>query len=250
MSAPLLELSGISKNFGSVRALHEVDLSLQSGEIVGVMGDNGSGKSTLVKVVAGDFSPTTGIMKVNGNEIRFGSTLDARAVGIEAVYQDLALVDTLTVTANVFLGREITKKIGPFNVLDHWAMKKRILELFSDLKLEILPTTIVGQLSGGQRQVVAVARAKIANAKLLILDEPTAAISARHVIGILDLLRCLRDHGIAIILISHCMADVFSVCDRIVVMARGEKRADKPIARTDADEVMALLTGSTDVRVA
>nr|WP_237481986.1 ATP-binding cassette domain-containing protein [Lichenibacterium sp. 6Y81] len=242
----VLELKGIGKEFGAIRALSDVDLAIQPGEVVGLMGDNGAGKSTLVKIIAGNFHPTHGTIRLDGEEHRFDRPLDARAAGIEVVYQDLALSDNVSAAANVFLGREITRRVGPFRFLDHRAMNARALELFAELKSETRPRDLVRSMSGGQRQAVAIARTRLAKAKLILMDEPTAAISVRQVAEVLDLIRRLRDGGVAVILISHRMPDVFSVCDRVVVLRRGTKCADKSVASSTPEEVTALITGAKE----
>jgi len=242
----VLRLSNISKEFGAIRALSNVELSISPGDVVGLMGDNGAGKSTLVKIIAGNYHPTHGTIHFDGREHRFNKPLDARAAGIEVVYQDLALADNVTASANVFLGRELVRKLGPFSFLDHRAMNTRARALFDELKSETRPRDLVKQMSGGQRQAVAIARTRLANAKLILMDEPTAAISVRQVAQVLDLIRRLRDSGVAVMLISHRMPDVFSVCDRVVVLRRGEKRADKPIGQSSPEEVTALITGAKE----
>ncbi len=245
-STPVLQLSGIGKEFGAIRALSGIDLTINPGDVVGLMGDNGAGKSTLVKIIAGNFHPTHGTIRFAGQEHRFDKPLDARAVGIEVVYQDLALSNNVSAAANVFLGRELVRRVGPFSFLDHKAMNARALELFNELKSETRPRDLVKQMSGGQRQAVAIARTRLANAKLILMDEPTAAISVRQVAEVLDLIRRLRDQGVAVILISHRMPDVFSVCDRVVVLRRGEKRADKLVSASSPEEVTALITGAKE----
>ena len=241
----LLELTSISKHFGAIHALNEVDMTLEAGEVLGLMGDNGAGKSTLVKVVAGNFPPTHGQMRLDGETVHYHKPVDARVKGVEVVYQDLALCNNLTAAANVFLGREVKKGFGPFRWLDHAAMAKRAGELFSELKSETRPRDVVRQMSGGQRQAVAIARTRLSKAKMVLMDEPTAAISVRQVAEVLDLIRRLRDSGMAIILISHRMPDVFAVCDRVMVMRRGRKVADKPINATSPEEVTGLITGAS-----
>ncbi len=243
---PVLQLQGIGKEFGAIRALSDIDLTIQGGDVVGLMGDNGAGKSTLVKIIAGNFHPTHGTIRFDGQEHRFDRPLDARSAGIEVVYQDLALANNVSAAANVFLGREIVRKVGPFSFLDHKAMNIRALALFGELKSETRPRDLVKSMSGGQRQAVAIARTRLANAKLILMDEPTAAISVRQVAEVLELIRRLRDQGVAVILISHRMPDVFTVCDRVVVLRRGEKRADKRVADSSPEEVTALITGALD----
>jgi simple sugar transport system ATP-binding protein len=242
----LLELSGISKHFGAIQALVEVSLSLEAGEVVGLMGDNGAGKSTLVKIVAGNYPPSAGMMAMLGRRVAFHKPADARTEGIEVVYQDLALCDNLTAAANVFLGRELLRSFGPIRVLNYRAMYQRAGELFAELKSETRPRDLVRRMSGGQRQAVAIARTRLSEPKIVLMDEPTAAISVRQVAEVLSLIRRLRDHGIAVVLISHRMPDVFAVSDRIVVLRRGEKVADKAIARSSPEEVTGLITGAIE----
>ncbi|MEX3638263.1 ATP-binding cassette domain-containing protein [Paraburkholderia sp. BR14320] len=240
----LLELRGVSRHFGAIQALIDVTLSLEPGEVVGLMGDNGAGKSTLVKVVAGNFPPSHGEMLIDGKPVHFNKPIDARARGIEVVYQDLALCDNLTAAANVFLGRELRIGFGPVRVLDHATMYRRAGDLFKQLKSETRPRDLVRQMSGGQRQAVAIARTRLSEARLVLMDEPTAAISVRQVAEVLDLIKRLSEHGIAVILISHRMPDVFAVAHRVVVMRRGRKVADKKTEESSPEEVTGLITGA------
>jgi simple sugar transport system ATP-binding protein len=242
----LLRLDHVSKSFGAIQALSDVSFDVRPGEIVGLMGDNGAGKSTLVKIIAGNFAASSGRVFFADREVTFERPLDAREAGIEVVYQDLALADNLTAAANVYLGRELKRRIGPFGFLDHAAMDRRASELFRELKSETRAGDLVRQMSGGQRQAVAIARTRLADAKLILMDEPTAAISVRQIAEVLDLIRRLREAGIAVMLISHRMPDVFDVCDRVVVMRRGRKVADKPIAQSSPQEVTGLITGALE----
>lgn len=242
----LIELKNIAKSFGAIQALQGVDLSIAAGEAVGLMGDNGAGKSTLMKIIAGNFPPTSGTIRIEGQEVEFTKPLDAREAGIEIVYQDLALCDNLTAAANVFLGRELRKKIGPFSMLDYPAMYKRAGELFGELKSETRPRDLVRQMSGGQRQAVAIARTRLSDPKLVLMDEPTAAISVRQVKEVLALIHRLKDTGHAVILVSHRMPDVFDVCDRVAVLRRGTKVADKRIQDTNPEEVTGLIIGAIE----
>jgi len=243
---PLLELTNVSKHFGAIHALNDVSLALDPGQVVGLMGDNGAGKSTLVKIIAGNFRPTHGMMKMDGKELVLHRPIEAREHGIEIVYQDLALCDNLSAAANVFLGREIRRGVGPVRILDYSSMYRRAGELFREIKSETQPRDLVKQMSGGQRQAVAIARTMLSEAKLVLMDEPTAAISVRQVAEVLHLIRHLRDQGIAVILISHRMPDVFAVADRIIVLRRGNKVADKPIAHSSPEEVTGLITGAVE----
>jgi simple sugar transport system ATP-binding protein len=242
----VLELENISKHFGAIHAVNDVSLTLDAGQVVGLMGDNGAGKSTLVKMIAGNFRPSHGTMRMDGTELVLHKPVEARQHGIEIVHQDLALCNNLTAAANVFLGREMVQGHGPFHILDYAAMYRRAGEIFAELKSETRPRDLVKQMSGGQRQAVAIARTRLANAKIVLMDEPTAAISVRQVAEVLSLIRLLRDQGIAVVLISHRMPDVFSVSDRIIVLRRGRKVADKLIGDTSPQEVTGLITGAIE----
>ncbi len=246
MADRILDLRGISQHFGAIVALNDVDLALSSGEVLGLMGDNGAGKSTLVKIIAGNFPPSAGTIVLDGEDVRFHSPADARRHGIEIVYQDLALCDNLTAALNVFMGRELTRGWGPFRILDRRAMQRRAGELFGELKSETRPGDLVQMMSGGQRQAVAIARTRLSDPKIVLMDEPTAAISVRQVAEVLDMIRHLKDSGHAVILISHRMPDVFSVSDRVAVLRRGEKVADKPIAEITPEDVTGLITGAIE----
>src|SRR6186713_749895 len=221
MTAAVLELEGVSKHFGAIEALTGVSLALHAGEVVGLMGDNGAGKSTLVKIIAGNFPQSGGTITLEGRKVAFHKPSDARAAGIEIVYQDLALCDNLTAAENVYLGRELRKGIWPFRILDYPAMTQRAGELFAELKSETRPRDLVRRMSGGQRQAVAIARTRLADPKIVLMDEPTAAISVRQVAEVLGLIRRLREQQISVVLISHRMPDVFAVADRIAVLRRG-----------------------------
>ena len=240
----LLRLSQIAKHFGAIEALRGIDLEIDAGEVVGLMGDNGAGKSTLVKIIAGNFPPTSGEILLQDQPVHFHKPVEARQSGIEIVYQDLALCDNLTATANVFLSREIGRRFGPFKLLESRAMNERAGVLFGELKSETRPRDLVRRMSGGQRQAVAIARTRLSDAKIVLMDEPTAAISVRQVAEVLDLIRRLRDQGIAIVLISHRMPDVFAVADRVTVFRRGRKVAEKPISASSPEEVTGLITGA------
>jgi simple sugar transport system ATP-binding protein len=243
---PVLELNNISRHFGAIQAVNDVSLTIEPGEVVGLMGDNGAGKSTLVKMIAGNFLPSAGSMKMDGKEIVLHRPVEARRHGIEIVHQDLALCNNLTAAANVFLGREKRIGFGPFSVLDYQGMYRRAGELFKELKSETRPRDLISKMSGGQRQAVAIARTMLSEAKIVLMDEPTAAISVRQVAEVLNHIRQLRDQGIAIVLIRHRMPDVFSVGDRVVVLRRGRKVADKKIAQSSPEEVTGLITGAIE----
>jgi simple sugar transport system ATP-binding protein len=242
----VLELTNISKHFGAIQAVSDVSLSIEAGEVVGLMGDNGAGKSTLVKMIAGNFRPSHGTMHMDGTELNLHKPVEARQHGIEIVYQDLALCNNLTAAANVFLGRELRRGFGPFRILDYATMYRRAGQIFAELKSETRPRDLVKQMSGGQRQAVAIARTRLSEAKLVLMDEPTAAISVRQIAEVLNLIRHLRDQGIAVVLISHRMPDVFDVADRVIVMRRGRKVADKRISASSPEEVTGLITGAIE----
>jgi simple sugar transport system ATP-binding protein len=243
---PLLELKNVSKHFGAIHALNEVSLALEPGQVMGLMGDNGAGKSTLAKIIAGNFRPSHGEIRLAGRELVMHRPIDARHHGIEIVHQDLALCDNLSAAANVFLGRELRRGFGPFKLLDYAAMYRRAGQIFAELRSETRPRELVRQMSGGQRQAVAIARTRIADARIILMDEPTAAISVRQVAEVLNLIRLLRDRGIAIVLISHRMPDVFGIADRVVVLRRGRKVADKAVASSSPEEVTGLITGAIE----
>lgn len=242
----VLELKNISKNFGAIQALNDVSWSLEPGEVTGLMGDNGAGKSTLVKIIAGNYRPSSGTILLDNQPVEMQHPIEARKHGIEIVHQDLALCDNLTAAANVFLGREM--RVGPsiFKILDYAGMNKKAGQIFAELKSETRPRDLVKQMSGGQRQAVAIARTRLTNSKIVLMDEPTAAISVRQVAEVLNLIRRLRDQGIAVVLISHRMPDVFDVADKIIVMRRGKKVADKAVAKSSPEEVTGLITGAIE----
>ncbi|WP_214477277.1 ATP-binding cassette domain-containing protein [Mesorhizobium sp. dw_380] len=241
---PVLEVRHVSKNFGAIQALTDISFQVERGEVVGLMGDNGAGKSTIVKTVAGNFPPNDGEIVVDGEVCHFHKPVQARAKGIEVVYQDLALADNLTAAQNVFLGREMKKGFWPIRVLDKQAMIDRSAALFRELKSETRPRDLVRKMSGGQRQAVAIARTRLSNAKLVLMDEPTAAISVRQVAEVLELIRRLKAQGVGVMLISHRMPDVFAVADRIIVLRRGSKVADKDVDNTSPEEITGLITGA------
>ncbi|WP_297106274.1 ATP-binding cassette domain-containing protein [uncultured Devosia sp.] len=241
-----LRLDGVSKHFGAIQALNDVSLAIEPGEVVGLMGDNGAGKSTLVKVIAGNFAPTSGALYVGDRKAEFHKPRDAQRAGIEVVYQDLALCNNLSAASNVFLGRELLRKIGPLRLIDYSGMHAKSAQLFARLKSETRPRDLVHRMSGGQRQAVAIARTLLTDARIVLMDEPTAAISVRQVTEVLNLIRNLRDHGIAVVLISHRMPDVFEVADKIAVLRRGRLVASKRAAESSPEEVTGLITGAIE----
>lgn len=241
-----LKLDNISKSFGAIQALRDVSLELEGGQVLGLMGDNGAGKSTLVKIIAGNFQPSAGQILIDGEPAHFHKPRDAQRAGVEVVYQDLALCDNLSAASNVFLGREPMRRFGPIKVIDYAHMRRTSAELFAQLKSETRPRDLVRRMSGGQRQAVAIARTLLSQARIVLMDEPTAAISVRQVAEVLDLIRRLRDQGIAVVLISHRMPDVFAVCDQVAVLRRGQLVARKPAENTSPEEVTGLITGALE----
>ena len=246
-TTPVVKMQGIVKSFGPVQALCGVDLQLARQEVLGVVGDNGAGKSTLMKVLTGVYQPDAGQIFLEGRPVHFSSPEDSRTAGIEMVYQDLALAGNLSVDGNIFLGREIGQRYlgGLIKLLDHKAMADQASRLLERLRIDIKSVRYpVETLSGGQRQAVAIARSSGFDAKIVIMDEPTAALAVKEVSKVLDLIRGLKDHNVAVILISHRLQDIFAVCDRVVVLRQGQEVGNRPIARTSMDEVVALITGA------
>ena len=242
----ILQLKNISKSFGAIKALDDVSLSLNQGEVLGLMWDNGAGKSTLVKIIAGNFKPSSGNIIFEDEKVEFNKPMDARDKKIEVVYQDLALCDNLTAASNIFLTREIKKNFGFFSIINFRKMYEKSKDIFNELKSETLPDEEVRMMSGGQRQAVAIGRTKLSKAKVVLLDEPTAAISVRQVAEVLDLIKRLKDEGIAVVIISHRMPDVFAVSDQIAVLRRGNLVANKKANDSSPEEVTALITGAKD----
>lgn len=246
---PIVRMEGIHKYFGPVRALQGVDLQLHRREVLGMVGDNGAGKSTLMKVLTGVHQPDQGQIYLAGQPLRFNSPHDSRAAGIEMVYQDLALAGNLNVTANIFLGKEVTTKRlgGILRFLDHQKMADDAANLLHRLRIDIRSVKYhTENLSGGQRQAVAIARCMGFNARVVIMDEPTAALAVKEVSKVLDLIRGLKELDVAVILISHRMQDIFEVSDRIMVLRQGRKVGDLPRSETNMDEIVALITGAQE----
>jgi simple sugar transport system ATP-binding protein len=220
--APLLRLAGVAKRFGPVVALRGVDLEVGPAESVGLIGDNGAGKSTLIKILSGVYAPTAGEIRLDGAQVDFHGPIDARRAGIEMIYQDLALCDDLDVASNIFLGRELrTPLIGRIRVLDRRRMASVAARMLQELGLDMPADRLVGALSGGERQLIAVARALQFQPRMLLMDEPTAALSAEKIRVLLSLVTRLKERGVAILLVSHRFTDILHVCDRVVVMRQG-----------------------------
>ena len=245
---PLLRLVDVGKNFGPVRALTDVNLDVPVGQVTAIVGDNGAGKSTLIKTIAGIWQQDHGEIFWEGRPIRFHSPKDATDLGIATVYQDLALADNLDIVQNMFLGREPVRHW----VLDETTMEKDAKRTLADLSVVTVRSVRqpVGSLSGGQRQAVAVARAVLRQAKLVILDEPTAALGVTQTQVVLDLIRRLRDQGIAVIVISHNLNDVQAVADRVAVLRLGQMVSVGPLAQYDSQSIVDLMTTGSTRRLA
>jgi simple sugar transport system ATP-binding protein len=244
---PLVRMRGIVKSFGAVQALHGADLTLWPNEVLGLVGDNAAGKSTLMKVLTGVHRPDEGEIFFEGRSITFHSPRDSRALGIEMIYQNLALAQNLDVVANVFLGRELTRPVVPglLHRLDEPRMQDETRRLLDRLRINIPSVrTHVERMSGGQQQAVAIARAVAFRARVVIMDEPTASLAVKEVGKVLDLIGQLRQAGVAVILISHRLQDVFTACDRVMVLRNGRCVAEREIADATMDEVVKYIVGT------
>jgi ABC-type sugar transport system ATPase subunit len=241
----MLEVKGVSKHFGGVTALNNVSMNLQAGEVLALAGDNGAGKSTLIKVISGVHAPDKGSLAYQGQPLRANSPLQARNLGIETIYQDLALADNLDVGANIFLGREPMKSfLGMAKVIDRRKMLKESREVLHSLDIEIPESSLeqpVRNLSGGQRQAIAISRAIYWNAKLLIMDEPTAALGVPEQRKVLELIDKLRTQKIGIIFISHNLNDIFAASDRILILRQGRVVGENKISETSREEVVSQM---------
>ncbi|GHD03175.1 ABC transporter ATP-binding protein [Streptomyces violarus] len=244
MSAtPVLALRGVSKRFGAVQALTDVELEVHAGEVVALVGDNGAGKSTLVKTIAGVHPIDEGVIEWDGRSVQINKPHDAQNLGIATVYQDLALCDNIDVVGNLYLGREIRKR----GILDEVEMERRSRELLDTLSIRIPSVRIpIASLSGGQRQTVAIARSMLGEPKLVILDEPTAALGVEQTAQVLDLVERLRERGHAVILISHNMADVKAVADKVAVLRLGRNNGIFEVKSTSQEEIISAITGATE----
>jgi len=238
----VLRVEDVSKRFGPVTALRNVNLHLEQGEVLGLLGDNGAGKSTLIKILCGYHKPDTGTISINGEPVELHSVIHARKLGIDTVYQDLALVNELSVFHNVFLNRELTYPL-PFRLLNNREMRRRAAEYIDDIGVDIPSVkSPVVRLSGGQRQAIAIARSMHSDARILLLDEPLAAMGVREGAIILDLIRRLREAGeVSIIMILHNYVHVFQACDRLNLLRDGEIVLDKPTAQSSVEELTELV---------
>ncbi|MGC5034926.1 MULTISPECIES: ATP-binding cassette domain-containing protein [unclassified Streptomyces] len=242
-ATPVLALRGVSKRFGAVQALTDVELEVHAGEVVALVGDNGAGKSTLVKTIAGVHPIDEGVIEWDGRSVQINKPHDAQNLGIATVYQDLALCDNIDVVGNLYLGRELRKR----GVLDEVEMERRSRELLDTLSIRIPSVRIpIASLSGGQRQTVAIARSMLGEPKLVILDEPTAALGVEQTAQVLDLVERLRERGHAVILISHNMADVKAVADKVAVLRLGRNNGVFEVKSTSQEEIISAITGATD----
>jgi len=247
MSEPLLSIRGLTKIFGGLVAVDNVSFDVARGEVVGLLGDNGAGKSTLIKCISGVHASQEGEILFDGAPVAFASPMDARRAGIETIYQDLALANNLDVGANIFLGREVkTRRLGGrIQTLDDRHMREQSRQTLDSLQIRFPTLTEpIEKLSGGQRQAVAIARAVYWEARLMIMDEPTNNLGVPEQHKVLELIRTLKGRGVPVILITHVMPDAFAVTDRVVVMHRGRKVAEKTTARTSAEELVQYMVGA------
>jgi len=249
MSEPLLSIRNMTKVFGGLVAVDAVSLEVRRGEVVGLLGDNGAGKSTLIKCVSGVHRPEEGEIVFDGARADFATPMDARRAGIETIYQDLALANNLDVGANIFLGREVKKRRfgGILQTLDDKLMLRESSNTLDSLQIRFPTLTQpIEKLSGGQRQAVAIARAVYWDAKLMIMDEPTNNLGVPEQQKVLELIRTLKDRGVPVVLITHVLPDAFAVTDRVIVMHRGRKVAEKATARTNAEELVQYMVGARE----
>jgi ABC-type sugar transport system ATPase subunit len=249
MSEAVLSIRGLTKMFGGLVAVDNVSFDVARGEVVGLLGDNGAGKSTLIKCVSGVHQPDDGEIVFEGKPVSFASPMDARRVGIETIYQDLALANNLDVGANIFLGREVKTRLlgGLVQTLDDKHMREQSRQTLDSLQIRFPTLTEpIEKLSGGQRQAVAIARAVYWDAKLMIMDEPTNNLGVPEQMKVLELIRTLRDRGVPVVLITHVLPDAFAATDRVVVMHRGRKVAEKMTARTNTEELVQYMVGARE----
>jgi simple sugar transport system ATP-binding protein len=247
---PILQVKELYKRFGGLVAVDHVSLNIYPGEVVGLLGDNGAGKSTLIKMISGVYKPDGGQVLLDGAAVSFTTPLEARRHGIETIYQDLALCENLDASANIFLGRErVRHQLGILRVLHRSYMLRESRQILNQLDIRIPELrNPIRQLSGGQRQAVSIARAVYWKARLMIMDEPTAALGVPEQLKVLELIRTLSGQGVPVILISHNMQDVFAVADRAIVMRRGSKAGEVKISDTSENEVVSLMVGAEYTR--
>lgn len=249
MSGTHIEMRGISKSFGAVTALRDVSLDLPAGSVMGLVGDNAAGKSTLMKVLAGAIQPDRGDILIDGEKVSFASPIAAREAGIEMIYQDFALVPELTVAQNIFLGRELMHRVAGMPVLDRAAMNDRARELFTALGLRVPAVTLpVLALSGGQQQAVAIARATGFDARLVIMDEPTANLGAPAIEKVRETITRLKKSGVSVIIISHRLEDIFAIGDYMMVMKQGSVVGHREVHDTESAEIVEMIVTGQDPR--
>lgn len=250
----ILKARGLSKHYGGVVALDSVDMDLREGEVLAVVGDNGAGKSTLIKVLTGAISKTAGTVEMYGQEVQINTPTDAKAAGMETVYQDLALVNELSITKNMYLGRELLRKDFTgrlFGALDFARMDTEVRALFQKLDIRIADIyREAAAFSGGQRQAVALAKTVMFGKRIAILDEPTAALGVRESRMAMNLVRSLKDHGLSVIMITHNMQHVMNYCDRVMVLRLGRLAAVRDVKDVDGDALVGLITGTTEDKAA
>ncbi len=247
MSTPFIEMRDISKTFGAVTALSHVNLSLEHGGVLGLVGDNAAGKSTLMKILSGAIAPNTGQILIDGQPVDYAHPIAARAAGIEMIYQDFALVPQLSVAQNIFLGRELMRSVAGVKVLDRAEMNRRAEEMFGALGLRVPSVTLpVQALSGGQQQAVAIARATGFAARLVIMDEPTANLGAPAIEKVRATIERLKSSGVAVIIISHRLEDIFAVGDAFLVMKQGRVVGRRPVDQTDSGEIVEMIVTGRD----
>jgi len=245
MPDAVLRAEAVSKSFGAVVALHDVSLALPAGEIIGLVGDNGAGKSTLVKIISGVLRPDAGTIEFDRARVDFSSPAEARTSGIETVYQDLALVGNLTVWANVYLGRELTYRPAFLHVLDKRTMASNTEEMLKQFAINAPPVNgTVEALSGGQRQIVAIARAGAWGSKLIVMDEPTAALGVAETRAVEEAILGLKRRGLSVLVISHNLDQIFRITDRIFVLRRGLMIGERGTRETQPDEIVSMITGA------
>jgi ABC-type sugar transport system ATPase subunit len=250
MTTPILEVRDVSIRFGGVEALKHVSMKLLPGEVLALAGDNGAGKSTLIKIISGVYRADEGELLFDGTPLLLRDPQDARAQGIETIYQDLALADNLDVGSNIFLGREPVRRQLGFQVIDRPRMAQVAREVLERLDIVIPERKLGGpvkMLSGGQRQAIAIGRAIYWDARVLVMDEPTAALGVPEQRKVMELIRALKAQGVSVILISHNLHDIFAIADRIVVLRRGEVAGERQVQQTNGDEIVHLMVGDTYV---
>ena len=252
ISAPLIRLKGVSKSFGSIQALADVSLDLAVRDVIGLVGDNGAGKSTLIKILSGAYEPTAGEIELEGRPTSFAPPIEAQRLGVETVYQDLSLISAFSAAENMFLGRELSMGGGPllFRFMRRKAMVAAAVGGLQELHIDIpgVRGRPVERMSGGQRQLVAIARAAFWGGKLLLLDEPTAALGVRESREVLELIARLAGRGLTIVMVTHNLEHLWQVCTRVIVMRRGRKAADMICKETTMDEVVAYITGAKEAQ--